>query len=676
MYDPFLDEIDEDGILQAPLLPAQSPLPSPITTLQVSNDLARPEPSSRETTFTQNQPRDVIDIDIRNPPIHPIVGQPPISQSTRVPRRPKDLSVVTGPVMVARASEDPLGELLAGTALDPTVRPKPTRKFSTTPLFQPLVPSHTHQASQDSRILAVPVPVSMRGNLTIRDAAAFASVPPSFDPLTSVTPSSPIANQTSTTPKPPPIVNDFTTAAQIRHHENSTRILSEFSRSEALDGDFLGWLDNIEQKGDAGGPDEVERKLKAEEGPPSPPATPVGFIPHTKSPRHPKPKLHEEIDGSNTASTQDSSDPSDNTSNGPISYFPGTLPRRFTSFLANPVALAAQMSTGAHPESPPDPDYQNMDPRAVFALPTNTSVASLSSFPNPLNASGNSPNLPIPNDLLTHRTPFAHTKHVPPTGAPGFAGESGWDTGGFAADWEVDSSKLPPLSGDSGRALHLPRVLRLLGRKEETAGVMTNALGDVLRLQLPALARLCTAWTLLYSIDQHGISLQTFYTNSSSSADSRNKVSGGRKGALLVIRDSFDGVFGAWVAEGIRMNHTGEGHFGGGDSFLWRSNSLIPNPQDETMDDPTPDISVYRWTGRNDYIALCEPDFISLGGGDDGKTGLFLSASLLDGSSTRCITFNNDVLCAEDELGDPATRLNEAVKFEVIGLEVWGLFSS
>ncbi|KAG8836947.1 oxidation resistance protein 1 [Serendipita sp. 400] len=152
------------------------------------------------------------------------------------------------------------------------------------------------------------------------------------------------------------------------------------------------------------------------------------------------------------------------------------------------------------------------------------------------------------------------------------------------------------------------------------------------------------------------------------------QISGGRKGAILVIRDSFDGIFGGWIAEGIRMNHTGEGHFGGGDSFLWRSKSSIPNPQDETPADPTPDISVYRWTGKNEYIALCEPDSISLGGGDDGKTGLFLSASLLEGSSAKCMTFDNDILCSEEELGDPRSR--HSAKFEVIGLEVWGLVSS
>ncbi|KAG8867586.1 oxidation resistance protein 1 [Serendipita sp. 405] len=661
MYDPFLDEIDEARTLQEPLLPAQSPTLSPGNVSHTVNSLEWRESSPNPISSIQ------METNYDAPPSFPADG--PVfplfePQSKLSLRRPKDLSVVTDPATAPSPSADPLGELLAGTTTETSVRPKPTRKFSTTPLFQPLVPAHTHQMPQDTPGSSFSAAIPIR------------SVLPSLDPLTSVVPISPQNSKRSTIPKPPPLVNDFTTAAQIRHQENSSRILGEFTRSEALDGDFLGWLDDIEAKGKAEDPRQREQTLKAEEGPPSPPATPVGVIPHLKTPRHRNYEvLENDVDAGSNPLIQDQSA---STTVGAGSYFPGTIPRRLTSLLTNPVALVAQMSTPNQPELPSSFDDQNADSRAVFALPTSTSVASLSSFPHPSMVSmvdDNSLQRSIPENFLTHRTPFAHNKYVPPTGAPGFSGERGWDTGGFSADWEGQSDIARPLSGGGEPSiLRVPRVLRLIGRKEETAGVMTNALGDMLRLHLPALARLCTKWTLLYSLDQHGISLQTFYVNSSPSADSRNKISGGRKGAILVIRDSFDGIFGGWIAEGIRMNHTGEGHFGGGDSFLWRSKSSIPNPQDETPADPTPDISVYRWTGKNEYIALCEPDSISLGGGDDGKTGLFLSASLLEGSSAKCMTFDNDILCSEEELGDPRSR--HSAKFEVIGLEVWGLVSS
>lgn len=38
--------------------------------------------------------------------------------------------------------------------------------------------------------------------------------------------------------------------------------------------------------------------------------------------------------------------------------------------------------------------------------------------------------------------------------------------------------------------------------------------------------------------------------------------------------------------------------------FMWK-----------VKDKGKPDVKVYKWTGKNDYVALCEPDYISFGGG-------------------------------------------------------------
>ena len=95
-------------------------------------------------------------------------------------------------------------------------------------------------------------------------------------------------------------------------------------------------------------------------------------------------------------------------------------------------------------------------------------------------------------------------------------------------------------------------------------------------------------------------------------------------------------------------------------------------------------VRAFSWTGKNDYVALCEPESISFGGGcvtsctcrkhfllsvvhRDGYYGLYLDETLYEGSSAHCPTFDNDPLCAsEPNQGGTAT-------FECVGLEVWGV---
>ncbi|KAK0484727.1 TLDc domain-containing protein, partial [Armillaria novae-zelandiae] len=157
---------------------------------------------------------------------------------------------------------------------------------------------------------------------------------------------------------------------------------------------------------------------------------------------------------------------------------------------------------------------------------------------------------------------------------------------------------------------------------------------------LPALSRLPRSWTLLYSLDQHGISLNTLYARCEQLKPC---------GALVVFKDEGDTIFGAFVSDGIRQSR-GKGHYGSGESFLWRYSGN--------------ELSVFKWTGRNGYVALCEPDYMSFGGGD-GAYGLYINANLLDGSSAPCPTFANEPLCS------PRHSMRGTVPFECVGAEVW-----
>ncbi|KAG8715770.1 oxidation resistance protein 1 [Ceratobasidium sp. 423] len=176
------------------------------------------------------------------------------------------------------------------------------------------------------------------------------------------------------------------------------------------------------------------------------------------------------------------------------------------------------------------------------------------------------PAKPVRESSITHDNPFSHSV-VPPSGAPGYTGEK-WDKG-FGDD---------VVSNNSGSRL------KLLGRTEMTTPILTVETAEKLRPYLPALRRLAPKWSLLYSLDQHGISLATFYARCEQPATG---------GCLVAIRDSEGATFGVWCGDGVRRH---EGYAGTGES--------------------------------------------------NGKFGLYLDSALLDGESGPCPTFDNEPLCS------------------------------
>ncbi|KAL1731238.1 TLD-domain-containing protein [Schizophyllum commune] len=275
---------------------------------------------------------------------------------------------------------------------------------------------------------------------------------------------------------------------------------------------------------------------------------------------------------------------------------------------------------------------------------------------------GHIPTQPV---TITHNTPFTPTGpanspfaahvYIPPSGAPGFRGEAyDWDKG-YSVELERElqasgASSRGPATVDDVIQKKLGGVV-LTGRNPNTEVVLTNETADSIRPYLPALARLPRTWSLLYSLDQHGISLATLYRKCEAALDAR-RTTGNNTGALVVIKDGSGTVFGAWVGDGIHPSK-GQGFYGSGESFLWKK---VEGGK----------CRVYKWTGKNNYVTLCEPEYISFGGGD-GQYGIYLDESLFDGSSARCPTFDNDPLCS------PGARKGRAVQFECVGLEVWGV---
>ncbi|KAG8914587.1 oxidation resistance protein 1 [Tulasnella sp. 417] len=255
-------------------------------------------------------------------------------------------------------------------------------------------------------------------------------------------------------------------------------------------------------------------------------------------------------------------------------------------------------------------------------------------------------------------TPFAKKAFAPISGAPAFRPDDDWNPSGF----EYDSKSKKDTMGSER--------LKLAGRNESTIPVLSGEVADMLRPHLPPLPRLAKTWTLLYSTDQHGISISTLYKNV-------EKVYGMNGGCVLAVREAIDEdgdgdidahdvtqartdlksspCFGVWLGTGLKCNEGS--YYGSGESFLWKT--IGPNRKSH-FGSPS-EVKVFKWTGRNDYVALCESDYLSFGGGD-GKYGLYVDSSFVDGTSERCDTFANETLCGEHDIPSRA-------RFECLALE-------
>ncbi|KAG8902166.1 oxidation resistance protein 1 [Tulasnella sp. 403] len=290
------------------------------------------------------------------------------------------------------------------------------------------------------------------------------------------------------------------------------------------------------------------------------------------------------------------------------SYLTFTIPRKWFSSPAGPSPpLISSRSSGSLPRA---------------GITRQSSVGEFTHLPHPdLTPYGTISEVPSP------RTPLAtifDSQHPPATPfAKPFKPDENWNPSGFEYD---PQSKRDTLGSER---------LDLSGRSDATVPVLSQEVADMLRPYLPPLPRLSKTWTLLYSTDQHGMSIGTLYKNV-------EKYYGASGGCILAVREATDDsefdenpnasgqpCFGVWVGSGIRCNEGA--YFGSGESFLWKTTSGDGRDKRKGR---VEGVKVFKWTGRNDYVALCEADQLSFGGGD-GKVGLFVDSSFVDGTSER-----------------------------------------
>ncbi|KAL6707363.1 oxidation resistance protein 1 [Coniothyrium glycines] len=223
----------------------------------------------------------------------------------------------------------------------------------------------------------------------------------------------------------------------------------------------------------------------------------------------------------------------------------------------------------------------------------------------------------------------------------------------------------------------------------EQGKLLTRALAEEIRLLVPIRLQLVDEWTLVYSLEQNGVSLGTLYQKAD---DYRGK----RGGFVLVVKDTSGGVFGAYLSD---APHPSSSFYGNGECFLWRAHvlsslpdlaaNLPPLPSEDTTHavrmttiatpknridalstenghadksgTSTPErirFKAFPYSGVNDYMIFCEHSYLSVGGGD-GHYGLWLDDNLEHGVSDTCLTFGNEPLS------------DDGKKFEVMGVEMW-----
>lgn len=101
------------------------------------------------------------------------------------------------------------------------------------------------------------------------------------------------------------------------------------------------------------------------------------------------------------------------------------------------------------------------------------------------------------------------------------------------------------------------------------SSILTSDIAEALRPSLPSRLRIAAQWSLLYSLDAHGVSLSTLYSRVEQGMNGRGHAAG----LLLVVKDHEGYVFGAFVNEKLRRT---EGFYGSGEwSVVARSLCLM-----------------------------------------------------------------------------------------------------
>jgi len=132
--------------------------------------------------------------------------------------------------------------------------------------------------------------------------------------------------------------------------------------------------------------------------------------------------------------------------------------------------------------------------------------------------------------------------------------------------------------------------LKLIERDETTIPILNNNMAEQIRTKIPNLYKEAIKWKLLYSIDQHGLSLKTLYSNIKHAGP-----------CVMALTTENDEIFGAFTSEPFDPS-VSNNYYGSGLSFIWKLNKHG-------------NIDFYQAINSNRYYMLADKHFIAMGGG-------------------------------------------------------------
>ena len=112
--------------------------------------------------------------------------------------------------------------------------------------------------------------------------------------------------------------------------------------------------------------------------------------------------------------------------------------------------------------------------------------------------------------------------------------------------------------------------IKLHGFSETTTErILTDTLAEEIRLMIPTRLQVQENWTLVYSLDQHGVSLATLYSRCKS-------FNSPQAGFVVIVKDRRENIFGAYLSD---YPHVHPHYYGTGECFLFKFTRLSQSSQ-------------------------------------------------------------------------------------------------